>query len=835
MAQAIRVLGACENNLKNIDVDIPRGKITVVTGVSGSGKSTLIFDTVLREAQRRFFHTLSHYTRQFLDLGSRPLVRKVQGLSPAIALEQNETIPSSKTTVGSVTDLTELIGVLFANYGQRTCPDHGLSNEPVSKRKLQATLVNRFQGQMIALAAPIAEQKKGAFNPQLTAIIQKGFLRIFIDGQVVKLNQVPELDKNSKHTIKVIVDCFKLGPDSLERLSRGIGTCFEEGGGYAEVFSMLGRDELDLASKASFSAHGGCPECGFSWPQLDSRYFNPNSLGACQACSGEEGSCDSCNGTGLDRRYQAIKILDFSANDLHDGDLDQLSKIVAEMTPILVDSSPAAGLVLQQISGKINSLLGQGLGYLNSARRFNSMSGGEQQRLRLANILGEKLRGVLYILDEPSQGLHPQEIGRITATLKDLRQMGSTVVVVDHDLQLIAEADWVIDMGPGGGTQGGSIVAAFSPSDAEKFAGQSQTARLLVEDAAPGRSSHSKEAGSFFLRNLSYRNLQIDQVQFRIGAINTITGVSGAGKSTLLFDCLLPLVQGEKRPPICGELELTRPFDQVLVATRTPTGRSHYSMPVTFLDLFGDIRNLYATLPSAQILGLTSRSFSLQVGEARCDHCGGKGIVTLSLKFLADQQVCCSVCQGARYKHYMDGISYRGRSIKQLLAMTLDDAAKFFENHPKILRKLEPAIEIGLGYLKLGQPTSTLSGGEVQRLKLVPLLGRRTKSNNLLILDEPTRGLHDSDCMKLISVLDRLVESGTTVIIVEHSATMIQASDWIIDLGPGSSRAGGRLVYNGPADGVASCPISVTGKFLAAIPSFATSKKTAATAQVVDE
>jgi excinuclease ABC subunit A len=840
----IEVRGASEHNLKSVDLTIERGAITVITGVSGSGKSSLAFDTILAEAQRRFFYTLSHYSRQFLDLSSRPAVKQLSGLSPAIALAQNETQPSRRATVGSLTDVSELLGVMFARFGAQRCPEHGLPTEAQTAEAIAERLLATEGGKTVAITAPIAEAKKGNFKTQLTAYAEKGFLRAYVDGAVVALSPLPQLKREEKHTIKLIVDYVKLKDGAKARLLRSIATALGEGGGVGEWFPAGAEGRLDVEGGGAFATTGGCPVCGFSWPRLDSRHFSANSLGKCEDCGGygiladevdeeldeaaaeadDEGGdgaafspelppCPACRGTGLASRLQGLSLGGKTPHDVQLMAVDELVALLAGLREGPSSHNPAFVRVADEVAAALTRLSSVGLGYLHLARRVRSLSSGEAQRLKLANILGGSLRGVLYVLDEPSQGLHPTELERLWQALERLKAAGNTVLIVDHDEALMRRADWIVDLGPGGGARGGKLMAKFRPHEAKSFAGTSATARHLAMGAraraaaavatVPAAASAPAKGGAIVIEGARLHNLKIERVAFPLNALSVVAGVSGAGKTSLaigtLYGNLYERMDDEKsKPRHCKALTGEGAITSVYLVDRKKLAKSSVSMPASYLDVFGELRDLYASMPEAQVAGLTARDFSLSVEGGRCPECKGRGELALKMRFLADARVKCPVCKGHRYRSRALGVKYLGYSIAQALELTLDEVAEHFKTHKKITQRLAPALALGLGYLKLGQPSSSLSGGEAQRLKLVPLLARKHGAGSVVVLDEPTTGLHFEDVGRLIAVLRSLVEVGATVVAIEHNEDVIAAADWVVELGPGSAAAGGRLVYAGP-------------------------------------
>lgn len=809
--QDIVIKGASEHNLKSVDLNIPRHKITVVTGVSGSGKSSLVFDTILAEAQRRFFHTLSYYSRQFLDMSTRPKFHVMKGLSPAIALAQMETQASTRATVGTFSDLAELLGVMFARFGKKTCPEHKLATEALGESEILALIEDKFPGKLLAICAPLVEQKKGHFRARINALAEKGYLKIFVDGKVIPLTPLPDLAKEEKHTLKLIVDYVRVQESQKNRLARSLKLALSESEGYIECYlTNKDGDLLINETHALYSSRGGCSECGYSWPELDSRYFAINSLGRCEECEGlgvqeetvedeEEAvlervskhECEFCKGTGLAEKLSAITLGGKTLRDLNLMPLRDLCVFFKSLEKDAASNS-AFKRVLEEASQIAERIAKTGLGYLHLARRMRSLSGGEAGRLKLAGILSETLRGVLYILDEPSQGLHPSEINELLLNLTRLKELGNTVIVVDHDEFLIRNADWVVDLGPGGGAKGGEIVASFVPSDASRFKDSSATAASLLGHHSLARVERDESLARSYItvENANVHNLKIPNVRFLREAFNVVCGVSGAGKTSLvlytLYTQLMKVKESERRA-----------YYKIELIDRKPLAKSSVSMPITYLDAFTAVRQLFAQLPEAQLRGITVRSLSLHVEGGRCEECGGRGEILMTMKFLPDARVRCEYCQGKRYKQDILDVQYKGYSIADILDLTIEEACEVFKFNKNILKKFEPARELGLGYLKLGQPTLSLSGGENQRLKLAPYMSGTPIENSVLILDEPTRGLHTADVHALVKVLQSLVKRKLTIVCVEHSSDIIRQADWIVELGPGSAEEGGRLIFEG--------------------------------------
>ena len=826
--QLIKVRGAGEHNLKNLNVEIERGAITVITGVSGSGKSSLAFDTILREAQRRFFYTLSHYSRQFLDLGSKPKLRAIDGLSPAVGLAQNETAPSRRASVGSLTDVSELMGVLFALYGERHCPEHGWATSPRSVEEIADGLMADQADKTILIGSPVAEKKKGAFKALAVKMARKGF-RALIDGQIFEHDNFPDLDKEHKHTLALIVDQIKIKPSSQQRLIRSLRTALEEGEGIGQIIlpEDIDRDGRGHRGR-EFSTAAGCKQCGFSWPKLDSRHFAAGSLGACPTCGGygevdfdaledehaEHGRlaahelvCADCRGTGIDHKYSAITFRGHSIHDLMLRPIREVHEVFAAIDRKRTAANAALLRVCSEIENQLARVSEVGLSYLSLSRRIRSLSTGEAQRLRLAGVLGENMRGVLYVLDELSQGLHPLEIDMVFDCLTRLKTLGNTVLLVDHDEAIMKKADWIIDLGPTGGAQGGHLMAKFQPGEAAKFVALSRTAWFLARPRHREVPTGSPPAPRRFitLEKPRLNNLAMERVRIPRGALTVTTGVSGAGKGSLVLGVFYENLRDICYPrqgsaPALRALAGMRGHDgieHIWLVDRKPLARSGSSMPITYLDIFTEIRNLYAALPDAQVAGLDASMFSLSRTGGRCEECKGSGVIELSMRFLADAKVDCPVCRGDRYGPLVKNIRYQGIAIHELLHMTIAEAWEHFAHHRKIERRLREASDMGLGYLKLGQPTSSLSGGEAQRLKLLPHFIKNMGDNVVIILNEPTAGLHFEDVARLLARLRDMVAQGTTVVLIENNEDVIAASDWVLKIGPGAADAGGKLVYEG--------------------------------------
>lgn len=868
----IWVQGASEHNLKNLDVKIPRGKIVAVTGVSGSGKSSLVFDTVLAECQRRFFYTLSNYSRQFLDLGTRPAVRKITGLSPAISLEQNETQPSSRATVATLTDIGELLGVLFARFGERLCPTHLVPTTSQSPEEIFEKVLAEFDGKLIGILVEAVKDKKGTFLKLFDQALRLGCQKAVVDGKLVSIDPPPKLKKENKHTVHFVIDYIKVADKSKARFLEAVSALSKFSGNSFLVTTSDLKGKLNIAEAKVYSLASGCSHCGYAWSYLDSRYFSANSLGKCSSCAGYgafsiesedqiqglsvlseyyKEECSTCLGTGIKPAMNAVRVLGKGPVDLHNMSLEKVEQFLIQLREVESTTNPAFWEVVNKLSETVRPIVQMGLGYLSLSRRIKSLSGGEAQRLKLANILGEKLTGVIYVLDEPSQGLHPHELDLLWEGIKSLKASGNTVLLVDHDLFLIERSDLVIDMGPTGGSEGGYIESVFTPSEISSLESPGRTASALLQyknqrsnlkpeapligkgaaDAKNAADTKNTKAGQsehhkyLTFRDVEVNNLKAESIRIRLGSLNVVTGVSGAGKSSFVFGVLstnlsesAPYVQKdyeiEEDWYFCDAIEGYENVSEFMLIDRKPIAKSTVSMPATYLDCFKHLREFFGKLPESQIAGITAKHFSLSSDLGRCTECKGKGYVTLSMRFLSDAKETCEFCGGKRYLPEILDVKYKGYSIADFLDLTIGEVYELLKHNRQIERRLKPAISLGLGYLKFGQPSITLSGGEAQRLKMVPLLTKNWGKGSLLVLDEPTRGLHTADVEVLLTCIRQLIDSGATVVLIEHSPHVIYHSDWLIDIGPGASEMGGKVVFEGELEGLLKATSSVTAKYL---------------------
>jgi excinuclease ABC subunit A len=861
----ILIRGAREHNLKSIDLDIPREKLVVITGVSGSGKSTLAFDTIYAEGQRRYVESLSAYARQFLEQMEKPDVDLIEGLSPAISIEQKTTSKNPRSTVATTTEIYDYLRLLFARVGKPFCYQCG---KPIASQTVQQIVdqvLGLPAGSRIQILAPVVRGRKGEYRHIFVQMRKEGFVRARVDGTLRELEQSIELDKQKKHTIEVVVDRLVVKPDVARRLADSLEIATRLAEGIVTV-SVVEGPELTFSEKLA------CITCGVSYPEISPRVFSFNNPhGACPACGGlgtqvdgrsdaalastEEGFLGS-SARYLDRRYKETS--SSRVREAIEEYVDRLYSIrpckacggarlrkeslaikvaglsIAEVTRLSVKEGLAffeglrlsekdqeiARRILKEIRERLGFLVNVGLEYLTLDRTAATLAGGEGQRIRLATQIGSSLVGVLYILDEPSIGLHQRDNVRLLNTLKRLRDLGNTVLVVEHDEETIRSADHVIDLGPGAGVSGGQVVVA-GPPEAIMASPRSLTGRYLARElqipVPPRRRPHT----GLYLTIVGARehNLKGIDVEIPLGLFTCVTGVSGSGKSTLVSEilrkALAAALYGSREEPGAHDKILgVERLDKVIEIDQAPIGRTPRSNPATYTGVFSVIRELYALTPDARVRGYKPGRFSFNVKGGRCEACEGDGILRIEMHFLPDIYVTCEVCRGKRYNRETLEILYKGKSIADVLDMTVAEALGFFEKIPRIREKLQTLHDVGLGYIKLGQSATTLSGGEAQRVKLSRELSKRATGRTLYILDEPTTGLHFHDIRQLLEVLHRLTDAGNTVLVIEHNLDVIKTADWIIDLGPEGGDAGGRVVATGTPEEVAARPGSYTGQFL---------------------
>ena len=875
----IRIRGAREHNLKSIDLEIPRGKLVVITGVSGSGKSSLAFDTIYAEGQRRYVESLSAYARQFLEQMDKPDVDLIEGLSPAISIEQKTTSKNPRSTVATVTEIYDYLRLLYARVGRPHCYKCGKSITSQTITQIVDRVLTLPSGTKIQILSPVVRGRKGEYRQIFTQMRKEGFVRARVNGRLRELDESIDLDKNKKHTIEVVVDRLVVNPDIPRRLADSLETALKLAEGIVTVNLLEGGKDL------TFSERMACIECGVSYPEISPRIFSFNNPhGACPICDGlgtkldgssigldsslrrlnEEffgaslGSldrrykdtqssrvreeietyverlasvrpCPECQGARLRKESLAIRVGGLNIAELTRKSVKDATAFFEALggSPsgngdlVLTEKEREIGRrILKEIRERLGFLINVGLDYLTLDRTAATLAGGEGQRIRLATQIGSSLVGVLYILDEPSIGLHQRDNIRLLNTLKRLRDLGNTVLVVEHDEETIRSGDYVIDLGPGAGVSGGRVVAAGTPQDIMANR-QSLTGRYLTgEFSIPVPRVRRPQTGEFLtIVGAREHNLQGIDVEVPLGLFTCVTGVSGSGKSTLVADILRKaldarLYGGRERPGDHDKLLGVEHIDKVIDIDQAPIGRTPRSNPATYTGVFSFVRELYALIPEARMRGYRPGRFSFNVKGGRCEACQGDGLIQIEMHFLPDVYVTCDVCKGKRYNRETLEIKYKGASIADLLDMTVEEALRFFENVPRIKEKLQTLYDVGLGYIRLGQSATTLSGGEAQRVKLSRELSRRSTGRTLYILDEPTTGLHFADIQQLLDVLHRLRDAGNTVLVIEHNLDVIKTADHIIDLGPEGGDEGGKVVATGTPEDIARIKGSYTGQFL---------------------
>ncbi|MEP6958664.1 MAG: excinuclease ABC subunit UvrA [Nitrospirota bacterium] len=830
MHNSIIIKGAREHNLKNIDVTIPRDQLVVITGLSGSGKSSLAFDTIYAEGQRRYVESLSAYARQFLEQMGKPDVDSIEGLSPAISIEQKSTSHNPRSTVGTVTEIYDYLRLLFARVGRPSCFQCGEEITAQTVQQMVDAIGLLPEGSKFQILAPIVRGRKGEYRKELLDMRRAGYVRARIDGRPVELSEDITLDKQKKHTIEIVVDrlVMKQGEALTRRLADSVESSLKLAGGLVGVLTENGKVSL-------YSEKLACIRCGVSYPEITPRVFSFNSPhGACPACDGigyamtpgcpddEDFTllelCEVCKGARLRPESLSVKVAKQSIAEVTHLSVraaaDFFSSLKFTERELVI-----AHRILIEIRERLGFLVNVGLDYLTLDRAAATLSGGEGQRIRLATQIGSGLVGVLYILDEPSIGLHQRDNRRLLQTLLRLRDLGNTVVVVEHDAETMMAADHLLDMGPGAGTQGGKIIAQGTPDEVmgspDSLTGQYLRGTQMV--SLPRRQRKAK--GMLSIVGASKHNLKGMTAKIPLGLLTCVTGVSGSGKSTLVLEVLfhsLSQLLYHKKPKIdgCKELLGVEALDKVIDIDQSPIGRTPRSNPATYTGLFSFIRDLYSNLPESRVRGYKPGRYSFNVKGGRCEACQGDGLIKIEMHFLPDVYVTCEVCKGQRYNRETMEIHHKGKSIADVLNMTVDDAVEFFEHIPFIKRKLDTLHDVGLHYVKLGQSATTLSGGEAQRVKLSRELSKRPTGRTMYILDEPTTGLHFADVQRLLDVLDRLVEGGNTVLVIEHNLDVIKNADWIIDLGPEGGDRGGEIVAEGPPKEIAKSKRSYTGQVL---------------------
>ena len=820
------VRGAREHNLRDLTVRIPKNRFVVVSGPSGSGKSTLVFDTIYAEAAHRFLESLSLSARQFIAQLKRPDVDSIKGLSPAIAIAERGEAPSARATVSDLTEISPHLRLLFSKIGVPWCEVHGRAIVQHPPERIVSQILAFPEGTKVQLLAPVRRDEPGNHRAVLSELRGQGYVRLRVDGEFYTTEEDINLEESASHDIDVVMDRIVVREGIRTRVTDSVEGCLALGRGFIRVLTA-GADGED---EALYCDHFSCPECDTVFPVLTPQLFSPYSpRGACTACNGRgsivnkkkgESLCRECLGAGLNREARSVQIGGKNLAETEAMDIVSASQFFSalKVEPYFL---PVVKPIVDEIQSRLSFLAATGLDYLSLNRRANTIAGGERQRIRLAGELGGALTGVLYVLDEPSVGLHPQDIQRLLHTISRLRDEGNSVLVVDHDREVISQADWVLDLGPGAGVKGGRVVAEGEPS---ALAGEegSPTGQYLAGKFSVYTPEKRRTPDGRVLRvvGASLHNLKQVTVSFPVGLFVCVTGVSGSGKSSLIEGALVPGVrlaigeEGAAVPLQYEKLEGASYFERVLAVDQSPLGRSPRSNAATFTGLFDVIRELYGALPGARVRGYTRSRFSFNVKGGRCAHCEGAGVTRVAMHFLPDVFVECVECRGARYNPETLEVRFKGYSISQLLDMSVDRVSELLKNVPKAFSKLQALREVGLGYLPIGQPATTLSGGEAQRVKLAKELGKRTQASTLYVFDEPTTGLHAVDTDQLLRVMHRLVDNGHTVVAVEHSVDVIRSADWVIDLGPGGGDAGGELVAEGTPEEIKGCARSVTGQYL---------------------
>lgn len=929
MENIIKIRGARQHNLKNIDIDIPKNQLVVVTGLSGSGKSSLAFDTIYAEGQRRYVESLSAYARQFLDLMDKPDVDIIEGLSPAISIEQRNPSHNPRSTVGTVTEIYDYLRLLFARVGIAHCPKCGKKVSPQSSQQIIDEVMKLPEDSMIYIFAPLIKGKIGTYEELFTRLLKDGFNRVRVDKKIYSLDEDIELDRYKKHNIDILVDRIKVSNENKSRISSSIETSLKHGKGLVSVAVL--DDKKNIKDEKIFSEHYACIDCGINIAEIEPRLFSFNTPhGACPDCGGlgkkieidedlvvpskilsvEDGAlkpwsnpittrthrwktswsgyyyemlsdvcdkydipmnkpwksltkaqqdillygkgdfegvvtnmqrrynesesdfvktaifneymtqrtCPACKGKRLKKEALSVLVNDKSIMDITAMSVDKAVKFF-ENIKFTTKEKEISKTIMKEIKARLNFLNNVGLGYLSLDRESSTLSGGEGQRIHLATQIGSGLTGVLYVLDEPSIGLHQRDNDKLLQTLTALRDMGNTLIVVEHDEDTMRTADYLIDLGPGAGIHGGKIVAQGTPKEVLKNK-DSLTAKYLNGKLSIPIEKRIKPGSKWLsVHGAAQFNLKKIDVDIPLGLFVCVTGVSGSGKSTLVYDIIYKalaqkLYRAKDNPGKHESIEGLENIDKVIIVDQSPIGRTPRSNPVTYTGAFSIIRDLFAQTPEAKAKGFMPGRFSFNVKGGRCENCQGDGTLQIEMQFLPDIFVKCDVCGGRRFNEETLQVKYKGKNIDEVLNMTVEEAAKFFENIPRLKNILSTLNEVGLGYIKIGQSSTTLSGGEAQRIKLATELSKRGTGRTLYILDEPTTGLHFEDVKKLLDVLHKLVYAGNTVLVIEHNMDVIKTADWIIDLGPEGGDGGGKIVAEGTPEKIAVSPKSYTGQFL---------------------
>jgi excinuclease ABC subunit A len=827
MLNEIVVKKAAQHNLKRIDVRLPRNKLIVVTGPSGSGKSSLAFDTLFAEGQRRYIECMSAYARQYMEMMEKPEVESIEGISPAISIDQKTISSNPRSTVGTVTEIYDLFRLMFARVGVPHCPSCGRQVSSQTAEQIVDRISESALQEKVRILAPVIKGRKGEYHKLFDRLLRKGFVQIRVDGRFRDLDGPIVLEKTKKHTAEVLIDDIRVSPYSEKRLKEAVGRALEIAEGEVLLLREDGRETY-------YSLKLLCPYCDISIPELEPRNFSFNSpYGACPRCHGlgyqtvtdewgdvelTEDICPQCQGSRLKPESLSVRIGGKNISELSSIPASRLIGDIAAFQHTAAREL-IASKIQKEILTRLSVMTELGLAYLHLNRTTGSLSGGEAQRVRLAAQVGARLRGILYVLDEPTIGLHQRDNGRLISLLRKIRDDGNSVLVVEHDEQTIRAADFILDLGPGAGEQGGFVVAE-GPLAKVLESSDSLTAKYLRGETEIALPAERREpAGWLTVLKAREHNLKDIDVHIPLGCMTAVTGVSGSGKSTLVYDILFRSLQSflYSAKIRVGEHEAIQGadrIDKVISVDQKPIGRTPRSNPSTYTGLFADLRQLFARTQEAQARGYTASRFSFNVAGGRCEECRGAGVRRIEMHFLPDVFVTCDRCGGLRYNKETLAVRYKGRNIADFLAMTVDEAYEYLRAHPQLKRKLATLKKVGLGYIRLGQPAPTLSGGEAQRIKLTKELGRRATGRTLYLLDEPTTGLHFDDVRKLIELLAELVKRGNTAVIIEHNLEVIKVCDYIIDLGPEGGEEGGRVVAAGTPETVAASPESYTGQYL---------------------
>jgi excinuclease ABC subunit A len=933
MIDKIIVKGARENNLKNINLELPKNKLIVMTGLSGSGKSTLAFDTICREGERRFIESLSASARQFLGAGDKADVDSIEGLSPTISIDQKTTSKNPRSTVGTITEIYDYFRVLFARIGTPYCPIHNIAIEAQTIDQMAERVFKIPNDKKVYIVSPVIKAKRGEHKNVFQKFLKEGYVRAYVDGALMNLDEEINLNKNLKHDIDIVIERFKMREGLESRIRQALELACQASDGYAKVM-IEGEEDL------FFSEHYACKICGYSVPKLEPRIFSFNNpLGACPDCNGlgaklevseelivdpdksilkgailpmknqekdnianseleqtckfysidmnkkfkelprkqqeivlyespdvlefntvtssgnikhdkkkyegiisnfrrryvettsdwirtwiegymVQNECETCHGKRLNEQVLNVKIDNKSIADFCEMPIDELKDYLSKLT-LSKEKTEIAKLAIKEVLDRLSFLHNVGLGYLSLSRSADTLSGGEAQRIRLATQIGSKLTGVLYVLDEPSIGLHQRDNDRLIATMKEMRDLGNTLIVVEHDLDTMKASDYLVDIGPGAGIHGGEVVAAGTPLEVMSNPNSLTGRYLSGVDFIPLPKKRSKGNGKkLTVVDATEHNLKNLTVDFPLGEIVVVSGVSGSGKSTLVNEVLFKnlykalyktrgFVTGK-----CREIKGISNIDKIIQISQSPIGRTPRSNPATYTGVFDDIRDLFAATPDAKIRGYDKGRFSFNIKGGRCEACWGDGVKRISMQFLPDVYVPCEECHGKRYNYETLEVKFKGKSISDVLDMTIEDAYSFFDSIPRIKTKLATLIDVGLGYIKLGQSSTTLSGGEAQRVKLAAELYKKITPGTLYIMDEPTTGLHSEDIKKLMNVIFKIRDAGGSIIIIEHNLDVIKLADYVIDLGPEGGELGGNIVSMGTPEDIAKCKASYTGKYL---------------------